>query len=545
MVEKLINQIKNNDYTKKIFFITIFMFVAEHLSAEVSIAANLFLGRAFSANIAREMLMAGPTNDQSDGNVNGFIVIDAAYQRAWNQSDTQGIGAYPFWSNFNSMTVGNNSGNFNVDAYQFGLGNITSTTSSITLDPIIYQTGSDFMFYIRSHQYGHSMFAKVKSALTAMVINPGLTETNPATPVPYPAGSIFLLTFPTLITDTIPDPSSSMTQAFAGITGGQQAIPNFRPMTNGLINGTQSTGAHLSDTEMTIGYNYVCQDTENMAAIGVRVTAPTGNKPKGVYILEPINGRGGNWGVGFYLAGTYCLWHDASENDTLKFNFMSSGIHLCTANVIRSYDLIANGSGSKYLLVADYNNNIFQSSIQNLVNLSTLESQSSFAFEGDAALALTFNSDNFSADLGYNVWGRTGEKLTISEQFDASRFAVLGRQDVSNYLTGNPSTLCQPTATISSSLPAAGGDNNVNSNGTTIVPATIAANRISGNAAFNAPMTAQYAAVTSKIFAKIGYNWKNVNCCPYLNIMTECEWSNISNNALPQWSLALIGGISL
>lgn len=537
MAESLVST--KNRYGKKVFLVSMISFLSTHLPAEISVSANLFLGRAFSANIAREMLMTGPTNHQSDGDLNGFIAADVAYQRAWNQSDTQGIGAYPFWSTINSMTVGDNSGTYNVDAYQFGLGPVT-TTGSITLDPIIYQTGSDFMFYIRSQQYGHSIFAKIKSALTAMVVNPGLTE-DPVTPVVYPAGSIFLLTSPS--TTPITDPSSSMLQAFAGVTDGQQAIPNFKPMTNGLINGTQSTGAHLSDTEMTIGYNYQCSQTDNMAAIGLRVTAPTGNKPEGVYVLEPINGRGGYWGVGFYLAGTYRVWHDASENDTLKLNFMSSGIHLCKANVIRSYDLTANGHGSKYLLVADYNNNTFQNSIQNLVNLSTLESQSSFAFEGDAALALTYNCGGFSADLGYNVWGRTAENLTITEPFSTQRFAVLGRQVVST-TAGVASTLCQPSATIGSSLDALGGSGSTNANGVA-VDATIAANRIGGAEDFNTTITAQYAAVTSKLFAKIGYNWKNSNCCPYLNLMAECEWSNISNNALPQWSLALIGGISL
>jgi hypothetical protein len=526
---------------KKIVFIITSLLCA-HASAEISVSANLFLGRSFSANIAREMMMTGPINQFSSGNANGFFAIDGAYQRMWNQSETQGIGAYPFWSEFNSMTVGDNSGSYNIDAYQFGLGAIT-TNGSLALNPVIYQDGADFMFYVRGKQYGWSPFAKIKSALTAMVVDPGLNETDPVTPVPYPAGAINYLNG-TASSTTVPDPSNSMIQAFAGIPGGQSAQGNFRPMTKGLINGTQSTGAHLSDTEITLGYNYTCQDTDNTVSFGLRITAPTGNKPQGIYVLEPINGRGGNWGVGGYLAGTYEFWHNESQKDSFHFNFMSSGIHLCGTSVIRSYDLTANGHGSKYLLVADYLDGVYQSSIQNLVNITTLQSQSSFAFEGDAALAVTYQHGGFSADLGYNVWGRTGENLTINEQFDTQRYAILGRQVISNSLTGAGSTLCQPTATISSSIPAQGG--NGADNATSIaVDATIAANRISGTDALNTTITAQYAAVTSKLFAKIGYNWKDCNCCPYLNLMGECEWSNISNNALPQWSLALILGVSL
>ena len=543
MVGKLMNLGTQNCYSKKMFLAGIAICFSTHLAGEISVSANLLLGRSFSANIAREMLMTGPINPHNNDNINGFFAIDGAYQKAWNQSKIEGVGAYPLWSKTNSMSVGTSDGLSNVDAYQFGLGNVT-TIGTIKLNPVIGQTGSDFMFYIQSKQYGHSIFAKTKSALSLMKANPVLTETNAVTPVSYPAGAITSLSG-TGPFSTTADPSSSMVQAFAGNTGTQSVQGDFKPMTNGLINGTQSTGAHLSDTEMTIGYNYTCDESNNSVSLGLRVTAPTGNKSKSVYILEPINGRDGAWGIGYYLAGNYHLWNSDSKDNSLQFNFMSNGIHLCKHNVMRSYDLTANGHGSKYLLVADYQNGVYQNSIQNLVNLSTLESQSSFAFEGDAALALNYATGGLSMDLGYNVWGRTKERLTITESFDSDRYAILGRQVVANSTTGNASTLCQPTATINTSLATAGGDGNTNSNGTTIVPATISTNRIGGSEAFNTTIAGQYAAVTSKIFAKVGYNWKNSDCSPYLNLIGECEWSNISNNALPQWGITLAGGISL
>ncbi|MBP6869924.1 hypothetical protein KBC04_03520 [Candidatus Babeliales bacterium] len=541
MMKNLIN-LRQRNSTKEIFALSFLIFISTDIAAEVSISANLFLGRAFSANIAREMLMTGPTN-QDSYDVNGFIVIDGAYQRMWDQNKTQGIGAYPFWSETNKMTVGSNETNSNIDAYQFGLGPVT-TTGSITLNPTIYQDGSDFMFYIRSKQYGHTVFAKIKSALSAMVVNPNLTESQAVTPVQYSGGAIYWPTSGGFALPTNADPALSMIQAFGGNLAGQSYQGNFRPMEYGLIDGQISSGAHLSDTEMTIGYQYICSETDNTASLGMRVSAPTGNKPKGVHILEPITGRGGYWGLGFYLAGTYCLWHDEANQSSLKLNFMSDGIHLFNADVIRSYDLIANGHGSKYLLVADYKNGIYQSSIQNLINLSTLESQSSFPFEGDAAVGLTYNRGGFSCDLGYEVWGRTKENLTITESFDNQRYAILGRQVVAVESNGASSTLCQPTATISSSIDALGGADATNANGVA-VDATIASNRIGNDSVFNTTITGQYSAVTSKLFTKIGYNWQDCSCSPYINLMGECEWSNISNNALPQWSIALMVGVSL
>jgi len=518
-----------------IFFISLAVVSTMNLIAEVSVSANLFLGRAFSGNIAREMLMTPQVNHHNTEDLNGFFTATGVHQGAWNQSETQGIGAYPFWSDTNSMTVGVNTTNTNLDAYQFGLGNV-STNGSIKLEPIIYQNGSDLMFYIGAKRYQNGFFAKIKSAITSMVVNPGLTEVQ-ATPRVYAIGAITnLIDIPT--PTTTPVQSLTMTQALAG----QSFLPatsQIKRMKNGLVDGIQSTGAHFSDTEITAGYNFICPYNRSVVSIGGRLSAPTGNKPQGVYVLEPINGRGGNWGIGGYLAANIFVWK-GSDNRELFINFMSDAMHLCKTSTIRSYDLISNGHGSKYLLVADYSNNIYQNSIQNLVNISTLGSESSFSVEADIALSLSYISKGFTADLGYNYWGRAKENLTISGKFDEQRYAILGRQGLTN--TASPylaTTLCQPTATINNS------EDRVNSVSGSIVDGTIATNRISGSDAFNTEIAGQYTAMTSKIFAKIGYTWIESNSCPFLNLMSECELSTISNNALPQWGIILMGGVSL
>ena len=534
---------------KNIFFVGMVLLSTIKLSAEVSVSANLFLGRAFSANMARELLMTAPINPFSHGNWNGFFSATAVYQRAFDGDDAQGIGAYPFWSNSNVMTIGDNSDGFNVDAYQFGMGPVVpgATAATIELEPVIYQDGTDFMFYVGAKTHESGIFFKVKSGITAFVINPNLTEKNPATAVVYPGGSLIIGDVPTA--PTITDPSLSMTAAFKG--GSAQG--DYRPMEFGLIDGIQSTGAHLTDTEITVGYNIVFAKNLDNLAVGVRVSAPTGNLPTGKYLLEPINGRGGNTGFGGYLAGSFKLWEGSTERNKLFFNFMSNGMHLCSRQVERSYDLTANGHGSKYLLIADFNQGVYQGNIQNLINKSTIKSDSSFDFEGDAALALSFISNNFSLDLGYNVWGRTKESLTLNpNDFDTQRYAILGRQGIGLAAPGQNSTLsnaCQPNATINSSSPATSTvipSGQLPSSGNDFIgDALTAANRISGVDAFDTTIAAQYSAVTSKFFTKVGYTWKDSDCCPYIGLIGEIESSNISNNALPQWALSLEGGISL
>jgi hypothetical protein len=468
-IENMIKKLKPHDAPSitriQLLFATLTLLASSTLSAtsDVSTSKNLFLQRAFSANTSRELLMEGHVEATDFDGFFSFFSATGAYQHSWNESATEGIGAFPFWSGTNVMTVGTNLSSSSLDAYQFGLGTVT-TNGSIELNPIVYQGGSDFLVFFGASTNDPGVFLKLKAPLGIIGINPQLTEIPATAAATYPAGAL------QVSTSTVPVPATTMTQAFAGsLPDGQAKNGDFLPMEFGLINGKQLSGAQFGDIEMALGYNFVCNE-DYLFGIALRASAPSANKPTGEFLLEPIFGRGGSWGIGGYIDGKAKLWEDHA-NQSLTVNVMATILHLVkTTTTVRSYDLTANGGGSKYLLVADYNANVYQGVIQNLINLSTLESNSSFSAEGDASISLTYLSNGWAADLGYNFWGRTQEILSINGSFPANRYAILGRQDVGS--PGAGSTLCQPTATINSSLPAAGGIGNANSNGTTIIPAT-------------------------------------------------------------------------
>lgn len=500
-------------------------------NSDVSISKNLFLHRAFSANTSRELIMEGHVTSTDFDGFYSFFSATGAFQRSWNQSEDQGIGAFPFWSGTNTMTVGTNTSNSSLDAYQFGLGQVT-TNGSITLNPVVYQGGSDFLLYFGASTNDPGMFLKLKAPLGIIGVNPQLTEAPATAAANYPAGQL------QPSSSAIADPATTMTQAFAGsLINGQLKNGDFLPMEYGLINGKQLSGAQFGDIEMALGYNFI-RNEDYLLSVALRASAPSANKPTGQYLLEPIFGRGGSWGIGGYIDGKMKLWED-NANQTLTVNIIGTILHLVkTKNTIRSYDLTANGAGSKYLLVADYNANTYQGVIQNLINISTLESNSSFSAEGDASISLTYVSNGWSADLGYNFWGRTQEILSISENFPTNRYAILGRQGVglSTSPTDN-SNLCQPTATIDASVA------NATAVGGSVVSATTPSNRISGNSAFDLAAAQQASASTSKIFAKGTYSWLDSHFSPHLGLAGEFEISTSANNALPQWSVALIGGM--
>lgn len=500
---------------------------------------NFFQPRAFSANLAREMLMEGSKHRDSNGWYGEFSAT-AAYQRSWGQNvetsagadladAVNGLGVYPFWSGTNSMTVGTNTSSSNLDAYQFGLGSVT-TNGSIALNPIVYQAGADFMFIVGSSANEPCFFAKIKAPVGVYNINTQLTEVD-ATPAAYGQGSLAVSAVTTY------EPAATMTQAFAGnLPGGQDAQGDFIPMQYGLINGAQSTGAKFGDIEMTAGYRFISND-DNSFSVAVRASAPTGGQATGVYMMEPIFGRGGNWGLGGFADGHVKLWEGNNEN-SFVFKMMANAMHLFNADTVRSYDLTDNGVGSKYLLVANYANNAYQSQIANLINYTTLASTSSFGVEGDVVVSFAYCARGWSVDLGYEFWGRSAETLTITGDFNTETYAVLGRQGVGNSTAGaTPTTLCEPTATIAASSAR------VNTAGGTVVAATTAANRIA-LADLNVAAAQQDTALTSKVFSKVTYEWVDSNYRPHLGVMGEFEISNSNNNALPQWGVSLIGGVS-
>ncbi len=520
---------------KKLFVGLAVLSAASTCQADVSLSKGFFQPRAASANLSREMMMEGLHKRNSD-HWYGEFAATGFYQRNWSQntldsdsdSNANGLGALPFWSGTNVMTVGVNDGASSLDAYQFGLGDV-SALGSITLDPVVYQAGADFMFIVGSSENEPGFYAAIKSAVGVYNIDPQLSEVA-ATAVEYAEGALAQ-------TDAaVANPATSMAQAFAGNTsGGQSAQGDFLPMQYGLLAGQQSTGAKFGDIEMTMGYRFISNE-HNSASIAVRAAAPTGGSAEGVYMLEPIFGRGGNWLLGGYADGHMRLWE--GNDSSLTARFMANAQHLFAAETMRSYDLTANGNGSRYLLVANYTDGAYNNQIQNLINVSTLASDSSFGVEGEVALSFTYAVKGWTVDLGYDFFGRSAETLEITGTL-ANNFAILGRQGVGQIAAGDTATtLCQPTATIASSdarVDAAAGD---------VVDATVSTNRISGVDALNIEAAQQAASLSSKIFSKVAYEWTESDYAPHLGVMGEFEISNSNNNALPQWSVALVGGIA-
>lgn len=521
---------------KKFFAISL-LTVAGYVSAAVEQSNNLFLARAFSSNTARDLMMSSNAHHaakDNDGWMGSFSVA-GAYQRNWNQEDGKGLGAHWAWSGTNSMSVQSNasgtaaSTDVNVEASQLGLG-MAVAKKSMKLEPVLYQAGANLQLHVACSANEPGFYGRVSAPVGVMSIDPKLTSD-------VKKGTDYVQGLYNKAAAAVAVPYANMVEAMAG---GKNMGTFGTGLKNGIIKGKQTTGARFGDLNFSLGYNVVCDD-EKCFSVGLRASAGTGNKAEGVYALEPVFGNGGGFGFGGEVAGHVCLWEGHSDN-SLSLHLDANVMHLFKKKSQRVYDLKDNGAGSKYLLVADYKDNAFagnQTAIQNLANVSNLESESSFAAMGDASVMLEYVTGGWNLGLGYNFWGRSAETLTITGTLDKERWAVLGLQAPYSAADGTTDAfLCQKNAKMNSMT------GRVNSAAGDAVDATDKANRIAGNAALDLDGAKQQAACTSKVFGSVGYSWNESEYCPFIKAMGEFELSHSDNNALAQWGVGLAGGVS-
>ena len=515
-----------------------------------TISQNEFAPRPFSSNMGQEIILekAAWHGIPKPDSWHGTVQISLSYNQMFSPfgNPEEGLGARPFWSGTNTMTVGNNAnladpnfngGPYDVDAWQFGLGPVTNQ-GTITLNPTLHQQGAFIIIYIGSRQEETGAFFKFLGPISSTVINPVLTEQTP-TAQPYPAG---FMNYPGTNANSTTGPFDlTMTQAFSGLFNTNDNI-SFNGLLFGRILGKQSSGAQFGNIHATYGYNFVANPHHHIG-IGIRISAPTGNTPQAIYVLEPISGTGGSWraGVEFIAHGTLY------ENNTtsLKLWFDAYAMHVFKGRQIRSFDTIANGVGSKYLLVGDFgsNGNIFQGITQQLINVSTLVMDSQTALTIDSALLFDIQHRNWNISLGYNFWGKSHEQVNIEQPFATQRYGIMGHQPaiaLNNLTLGTSANLVDPSAKINQLMPLTSGSGTTPGNGLPANPG----NMIPGSQALNIAGAASQSAWTSKLFSRVAYQFNETNLIPTLGFYSSVEFSQSGNSAISQWSVSLEGGIS-
>jgi len=331
----------------------------------------------------------------------------------------------------------------------------------------------------------------------------------------------------------------------------------------GRMTDCKMTKVRLADIHFSLGWNFKT-DCDYHVGFFLHAAAPTGNRPRGCYLFEPIVGNGKHWELGGGLTSSYIFWRDCACPDRYMGLWLEATItHLFKTCQCRSFDF-CNKPNSRYMLLAQMGTNdevVIQGDVDgtltaasykyknNLIpaiNWSTFPVDVQISAQADIALKLGYVRDNWSFDLGYNLWARTGEKFCIDccddccdsccgcpspcpsdkkyavkgdayiygQQFNTTNvFPLSASQNNANIHTGKnyPAQSDEPKLNprIDKPFEAFAGTNALSwvptyTMNTSINPVLVSSNMLN--------MGKSPSAITHKIFGSITYAWKDCEC---------------------------------
>jgi len=179
-----------------------------------------------------------------------------------------------------------------------------------------------------------------------------------------------------------------------------------------------------ADLEMVAGWNFVCCEDRHFG-INFRASAPTGNKPKGHFLFEPIVGNGHHWEVGGGLSMHKTAWRHNDSDASFGVYLDANITHLLNTCQTRSFDLCGKPN-SRYMLAEKMGPNKdklagasgelsefqFANELAPVANLTCSPVRVGVKIQGDVAIKFAYSDgEGMTYDLGYNFWGRSCEKI--------------------------------------------------------------------------------------------------------------------------------------
>ncbi len=466
----------------------------------------------------------------------------------------------------------------------------TDYKSTLSFKPSIDNILVDFNFYISLDSWINGLYLAAYAPLThsrwhlAMCETIEMKGTNTCIPGYYTPDTLarndLLNSFAEYAAGQNTGP---IDQEFAGT---EYAI-TFDRLRNARISPVRLNQTRLADIRVELGYNFLQSDWYR-CGITLETSFPTGNRPEGEYLFEPVIGNGHHWELGVGLSSNVTAWQSADAEKQIIFFGQGIFTHLFAAQQKRTFD-IDGKPFSRYMLAQKLETPIeynlkgdgtkptvqFAYEFLPVANLSRLCVDVSATIQAEMTAMCTFVCDSFSWDIGYNFWIRTCEQLQlrgINPFENNSQWALKGDAQVFGYDRGAagagplvgavPLSATQNNATITNgtnktatntfadAIKNPGIDNAVNSTGDGSPGAVGTNNHPLSAQPFSTDLTIQTSiqptlirsnavslcdqvteGISNKIFTHFSYSWKKTSWTPYLGIGGEVEFGKNSKSS--------------
>lgn len=184
------------------------------------------------------------------------------------------------------------------------------------------------------------------------------------------------------------------------------------------------TKTTLSEVRAALGWNALLGNHYH-AGLNVQVSIPTGNKVKPAFLFAPQNGNDGHWELGIGGNAQLKLYLSEDENRSLDFYMGADITHMFKNHQSRTFDL-QDKPLSRYMLAAKMTapvnkglDNVFNVApilqfdheFTPVANLTTIDVDVSIGVQVDLVLMFNYTWNQWSFDLGYNLWARSCESI--------------------------------------------------------------------------------------------------------------------------------------
>ncbi|MDR3646565.1 MAG: hypothetical protein P4L22_03415 [Candidatus Babeliales bacterium] len=502
---------------------------------------TFFSQRPQDSNAARRILSSGTNGydiraeDSCFNDCNARGVVTLEYQQSFHDKKLAQ------WFSFNCddcncMTVGvpGNNQTYDINAIELGLSttnNAPGAIGDICLNPKIRNIIADLDFKFDLNDCVCNSWARINMVIanckTEMRLS-GDTTGNIATTIP--AGVVS--------SAAVEVPFNSVLEAFEAQSAfGEVPVLKFGRFANCVKSKTGVAGLHLD-----LGYDFVRCERGHIGA-SAHIVFPTGTRPKGVFLLEPVIGANKSWQLGATVNASYDLYKGCDDGRITLF-FDSVITHLFKSRQYRPFQL-KNGPGSEFLILKTFDCTGQAIGLERAANILHGETKIGNDIMFDGALMFQFAYCNFFGDLGYNFWYRSKDKRANTVCFSGFAENKYGIAPADPIIAGNfpfctPTTIdiCS-TANCSTCAP-----NNSTAPTTTIsTPGPINADPVFigiGDIDFSSALNPS--AISNKVFAALGYQFE-CKYPMYVSLGGEVEFGQ-DNRAINQWGVLGQFGIS-